>query len=189
MAATAAALVLASVVVPATAYASTVGSGLNTTSATSGAWGVEAAATTVTSTPPCLTSPSSCGAFSGTGSGPWYVNLWNTGTVNLAGLSYVVSFSGGLLPAVTIATCTVAWKQSTGSCSGTTTTILSGKAAGTYAVTAGVPTAPASEVFVKATSTGTPSGITISTSVCSGSSGCSNGATSSQTRAAQRTNG
>lgn len=171
------------------AYAATAAGGRNTSGVTSGAWGVEAAATTVSSTPPCLTSPSSCAAFTSSGSGPWYFNVWNTGTVNLAGLSYGISFSGGVSPTATIAACTVAWNQSTGACSGTSTTILSSKAAGTYSTTTKVPTTPASDVFLKGTSSGLPTGITIGTSVCSGSSGCTNGATTRQVRAAQGTHG
>lgn len=47
--------------------------------------------TSVTAAPPCLTSPSSCGPFSSSGSNLYYFNIWNTGTTPVTGLSYVLT--------------------------------------------------------------------------------------------------
>jgi hypothetical protein len=188
-AAAAAVLLAALVVAPIAATAGGSAGGAGTAHLTSGAWGVDPAATTITSAPPCLTSPISCGAFTSSGSSPWYLNIWNTGTVNLLGVSYVISFSGGVTPKLTLKACSVAWTQSgSGSCSGTTTSVLTNKAAGTSAVTVGLPTAPGREIFLQATPSGSPSSVTIGTAVCSGTSSCGDGATSGQIRAPSTTN-
>jgi hypothetical protein len=118
-----------------------------------------------------------------------YLNIWNTGTINLAGLSYIISFTGGGNPKVSVDACSVAWSTgSGGSCAGTTTNILSKVAAGSYAVTVGIPVTPGSEVYLRATSIGNPTSIQIATAVCSGGSGCTDGTSTSQVRASTATN-
>src|SRR5262249_36568782 len=124
---------------PPAAHAAVIGGATTTSSVSGGAWGVDPAPASVQSAPPCLTTPDACGPFGSSGSGPWYLNLWNTGTTNLTGLSYVISFSGGGNPKVSLDACSVAWSTgSGGSCAGTTTSILSRDAAGTYPVTVGI---------------------------------------------------
>jgi hypothetical protein len=110
--------------------------------------------------------------------------------MNLAGLSYVISFTGGGNPKVSLDACSVAWSTSAGgSCPGTLTNILSKQVAGTYPVTVGVPVAPGSEVHLRATPTSNPTGIQIETSVCSGGSDCTDGTTARQLGASTVTNG
>jgi hypothetical protein len=55
-------------------------------------------------------------------------------------------------------------------------------------VTVGIPVTPGSEVHLRATSIGNPSGIQIATAVCSGGSGCTDGTTTSQLRPSTATN-
>jgi hypothetical protein len=110
--------------------------------------------------------------------------------MNLAGLSYVVSFTGGGNPKVSLDACSVAWSTGGGgSCSGTMTNILSKQAAGTYPVTVGIPVTPGGDVYLRATSMSNPTGIQIATAVCSGGPGCTDGTTTSQVRARTATNG
>jgi hypothetical protein len=137
-----------------------------------------------------LTSPDACGPFGSNGSGPWYLNIWNTGTTNLSGLSYIISVTGGGNPKVSVDACSVAWfTGSGGSCAGTATSVLSKVPAGTYPLTVGIPVTPGSEVYLRATSIGNPTGIQIATSVCSGGSGCTNGTTARQIGVSTATNG
>lgn len=177
----AAALLVAAIGWPEAATASSAEEAVASSAVTSLAWGVVPTATSVASAPPCLTSPASCGAFTSSGSSPWYLDIWNTGTATLTGLSYVISFQGGIGPTVTLVACSVAWTISLlTSCSGTETTILSSVAAGTYGTAVGVPANPGGEVYLQATPAGLPSSLTISTSVTSG--------TPRQVRAATTTN-
>lgn len=158
---------LLSIAVP--AIASSGGTVASTSAVTAVAWGIAPAATSVSTVPPCRTMPASCGPFTGSGLGPWYFNIWNTGTVTLTGVSYTISISGGLLPSVTLNGCSVPW--TTGlfpSCSGTQTSIVNGGAAGTYPVSVAVPSSAGSEVYVYATDAGLPSSFTVTTSVSSG---------------------
>jgi hypothetical protein len=173
---------------PSAAYAGVIAGGADSTTASSGAWGATPAATTVTSVPPCLNSPSSCTAFTANGSGPSYLNIWNTGVVTLTGLSYTITLPGGLNPTITLSSCSVAWTQSTDKCAGTMTRLLNKKAAGTYPVTISVPSSPTSETYLQATAAGSPTSITIATSVCSGGTGCTDGTTTSQIRSATNIN-
>jgi hypothetical protein len=168
-AAGAAALLLSVLAFPASAPATSGGSISGTSSVTAVAWGVVPAATSVTSDPPCRSNPGSCGSFTSSGLSPWYFNVWNTGTTSLAGLTYSISFAGGVAPTVTLTACSVAW--TTGVlplCTGVQTTVLSGVAAGTYPVTVGVPSTAGSEVFIQASPGGLPSSFTVTTTVGSG---------------------
>jgi hypothetical protein len=90
--------------------------------------------------------------------------------VAITGLSYVVTITGGLLPSVSLAACSVAW--TTGlfpSCSGTQTSLLSGVGSGTYPVTVALPSNPGNEVFLQATAGGLLTSISIATTVSSAS--------------------
>lgn len=150
------------------AIASSGGTVASTSAVTAVAWGVAPGPTSVSTIPPCRTSPGSCGPFTSSGLAPWYFNVWNTGTVTLTGVSYTISINGGLLPSITLTACSVAW--TTGlfpSCSGTQTTIVSAVGAGTYAVSVAVPASAGSEVYIQATTGGVPLGITVTTSVSS----------------------
>jgi hypothetical protein len=110
--------------------------------------------------------------------------------MNLAGLSYGISLTGGGNPKVSLDACSVAWSLSSGgSCPGTLTNIVSKQAAGTYPVTVGVPVTPGTEVHLRATPTGNPTGIQIATSVCSGGSDCTDGTTTRQLGASTVTSG
>ena len=144
------------------ADAATTDSSHKTSAVTVDKWGADLAATTVSSTPVC---PTSCGPFTGTGLGPWDFNMWNTGTATLSGVSYVVSFTGGISPSATLTACSVAWVATL--CSGTSTLVLSAVSAGTFAVTAAIPSAPGSKVFLQAVALGAPTNITFSTKVSS----------------------
>ena len=168
-AAVAAALLLSVLVFPASAPATSGGSISGTSSVTAVAWGVVPAATSVTSAPPCLSNPGSCGSFTSSGLSPWYFNIWNTGTVTIAGLTYSIAFNGGVAPTVTLTACSVAWTTVVlPTCTGVQTTVLSGVAAGTYPVTVGVPTSPGSAVYLQASPGGLPSSFTVTTTVGSG---------------------
>jgi hypothetical protein len=142
----------------------------SSTAVTAVAWGVAPAATSVTSVPPCRSNPAACGPFTSSGLSPWYFNVWNTGTVTITGVSYVISITGGVLPSVTLTACSVAWTTGLSpSCSGVQTTLVSGVGAGTYPVTSALPASAGSEVFIQASAGGVLTSITVGTSVSSGS--------------------
>lgn len=167
-AAFAAALLLSLFGIAMPAIASSGGTIAATSSVTAVAWGVAPAATSVSTVPPCRTSPGSCGPFTSSGLSPWYFNIWNTGTVTLTGVSYTISINGGVVPSVTLNACSVPW--TTGvlpSCSGTQTSIVSGVGAGTYPVSVALPASAGSEVYIQATAGGVPLSITVTTSVSS----------------------
>ena len=169
-AATAAALLASTIAVAAPAPASSGGAIQGTSNVTSVAWGVNPAATSVTSVPPCRSNPAACLAFTGAGLSPWYFNVWNTGTVTITGVSYVISITGGVLPSVTLNACSVAWTTGiTPSCSGVQTTLVSNVGSGTYPVTAALPTSAGSEVYIQASSGGVLTSFTVSTTVSSAS--------------------
>ncbi|MGD0255423.1 MAG: hypothetical protein ABSB99_07715 [Acidimicrobiales bacterium] len=129
------------------------------------AWGVVPTSSSVTAAPPCLTSPSSCGPFSSSGSSIYYFNIWNTGTVAVTGLSYVLTAT----VATSLIACSVPWNNMI--CSGSQTTEISWASwatSGTYSVSGGVlPTNPGAEVYLEALMY-SPSSITVSVSVGSG---------------------
>lgn len=153
----------------------------------SAAWGVAPTVQTVTSAPPCLTLPVTCGPFVSTstlGLTAVYLNVWNTGTVALAGVSYTVYLSSG---SFTLVACSVAWSV-LGACSGSTTTVLSSQPSGTYPVTNGVPVNPGDGVYLKLSTSLLVTSVTVSTAACSGGSACSDGTTSRQIGVAVTTN-
>jgi archaellum component FlaG (FlaF/FlaG flagellin family) len=126
-------------------------------------WGVVPTSTSVASAPPCLSSPSSCGPFSSSGSSTYYFNIWNTGTVAVTGLSYVLTSTTNTW----LFACSVAWVN--GACWGTLTLEFGPVTSGTYLVSGGVlPTNPGAEVYMEAVLS-TPSAINVSISVSSGS--------------------
>lgn len=169
-AAGAAALLACSLSLPAPAPAASGGSITGTSAATAVAWGVVPAATSVSSVPPCRTTPAVCISFTGTGVGPWYFNVWNTGTVTITGMSYVITIVGGVLPTVSLTACSVAWTTGLSpSCSGTQTTLVSGVGAGTYPVTTALPASPGSEMFLQASAGGVLTSFTVATTVSSAS--------------------
>lgn len=186
---TTAALLLALVAAPPRATASTPGTATagGTSSVTTVSWGVAPTAQTATSAPPCLTLPASCGPFTATsalGLTSVYFDVWNTGTVVLTGLSYAVSLSSGTF---TLTACSVAW-GTLGTCSGTSTAVLTSRAPGTYPVTVGVPVDPGAGIYLKMATSLLVTSVTVSTAACSGGAGCSDGTTSRQIRGALSTN-
>ena len=151
------------------AIASSGGTINSTSGVTAVAWGVAPAATSVSTVPPCRTSPGSCGPFTSSGLAPWYFNVWNTGTVTLTGVSYTIPINGGVVPSITLNACSVPWTTGLSpSCSGTQTLIVNNAGSGTYQVSVAVPASAGSEVYIQATAGGLPLGITITTSVSSG---------------------
>ncbi len=191
----AAALLTASVAIPQAAGASSGGGVSRTTAASSTAWGVVVAPTTVTAVPSCPSSPY-CAKYSFTlpaGNTGAYLNAWNTGSVVITGVSYLPTWTGG--GRITMYACSVAWNTVTGTCGGTRTTVFARRGSGTYNVVTRAGTLPAAigaKTFLHVvTAVPRPRAnvvITLSTSVCSGGSTCTDGTTVRQIRAAQTIN-
>ncbi len=189
-----AALLAASFAIPQVAGASA-GTKLSRTSVVSSAvWGVVVAPTTVTAVPSCPASPY-CARYSFTlpaRSTGVYFNAWNTGSVTITGLSYLPSFTGR--GKIDMYACSLAWNTASHTCPGTKTTVFTKLSSGAYHATATAGTYPASvggETFLQVVP-GVPKPgtvvITLSTSVCSGGSACSDGTAARQIRAAKTTN-
>jgi len=192
---------------PSISFASSKASVTSTSAVTSASWGAVLASTSVTSVPSCPSSPV-CAAYTFTWESSGLLALlfaqpfdaWNTGTVSLTGESFYGTWSGG--GSIKLETCSVALTLETilGTdiyvCRGTSTTITSSLTSATYYddTTSGTyPASAGSEVFLyaQAGSGGGPSNgtsITLSASVCSGSSGCSDQASARQIREAVTTN-
>ena len=155
----------------------------------SGTWGV--VPTQSTSTPP----PTGPLTLSATNNTVQYFKVVNTGNISIAGMSYVVTISGGTKTALALTACSVAWTQGgAGSCSGTPTPIATwseqsplpnGDATnGSAVVSTAVPVTAGATLFLRATPTSAVGGagntFTITTTVKS--------ASARQIRAAQTTN-
>jgi hypothetical protein len=173
----AASLALPLVQIPA-ASAALVAQTLSSIVAVAGIWGASPTAASITSAPNCQAKPSPCGPFTGTPVSSLFdsivaLNIWNTGSVNLKGVSYVISTAGGNNPTVQLDACSQPWQVITfwlwyfPNCPGTQASVLRASPPGTYAVTvpAGVPAGPGDADYLLATVTGNASQITISTSV------------------------
>jgi hypothetical protein len=156
---------------------------------------VVVAPTTVTTVPSCPSSPY-CTQYSFTlpaGATGVYFNVWNTGSVVLAGLSFLPAWTG--TGRIDVNACSIPWNTAAGTCAGAQTIVLSKVASGTYGATttAGAyPAAVGGEVFLHLIPDAPrpPAGalITLSTSVCSGGTTCTDGTATRQIRAAKTTN-
>jgi len=163
-----AALLLGCLASAAPASALLSGEVLPTSTVSTGTWGATPTATSVASAPNCQAAPSSCTAFSAGGTGsPWsaYFDVWNTGTEALAGLSYMVTLTGGTAPTMALTACSMPWDAGTGYCPGVTVTVLAASPAGTFPVVTGVPAAPGAVAYLQVTVANAPTVVTISTSV------------------------
>jgi len=145
---------------------------------TSGVWAVAPTSSSVTSAPDCQQVPSPCGPFTSpsgalTTSNPVYFNIWNTGSEQLDGLTYEISFSGAKgSPAISLTACTGPWfvfslfGLNITWCWGTQQTVLTGTAQGSFPVTTAVPVQPGNGVYLQAAlDNGRLSTLTVSTSV------------------------
>jgi hypothetical protein len=191
----AAALLAASVAIPQAAGAASGGHVSRTTVVSSVRWGVVVAPTTVTTVPSCPSSPY-CAQYAfrlPAGAAGAYFDAWNTGSVIIAGLSYLPAWTGG--GRIALYACSVAWNATNGRCPGTRTTVFTGLASGTFDVATTAGTFPAAvggttylHVVAAAPRPRANVVITLSTSVCSGGSACIDGTTTRQIRAATTTN-
>jgi hypothetical protein len=191
----AAALLAASVAIPQAAGAASGGRVSRTTAASTTAWGVVAAPTTVTTVPSCPTSPY-CAKYTfqfPAGTAGVYFDAWNTGSVVLTGLSYLPTWTGK--GKITMYACSVAWTTLTGTCLGTETTVFAKLTNGTVSVVTATGTYPAAvgariylHVVPAPSKPPANASITISTSVCSGGARCTDGTVTRQIRAAKTTN-
>jgi hypothetical protein len=145
---------------------------------TSGVWAVAPTSSSVASAPDCQQVPSPCGPFTSpsgalTTSNPVYFNIWNTGSEQLDGLTYEISFSGAKgSPAISLTACTSPWivfslfGWNINWCWGTKQTVLTGTAEGSFPVTTAVPVQPGNGVYLQAAlDNGRLSTLTVSTSV------------------------
>lgn len=190
-AATSVALLSISVVLPIASVAAAVqaAGAAGSQSVSSGTWGV--VPTQSTSAPP----PTGPLTLSATTNAAQYFKVVNTGNVSLAGMSYVVTISGGTKTALALTACSVAWTQGgAGSCSGTLTPIATwseqsplpnGDATnGSTVASTTVPVTAGATLFLRATPTNAVGGagntFTITTTVKS--------ASTRQIRAAMTTN-
>ena len=192
----AAALLAAGAAMAQVAAASCKAAATGTSAVSSTEWGAVLAPTSVATVPSC---PSSqyCASYSFTlasSSTYDYFDAWGTGSAAIVGLSYEGTWTGG--GEIDLTACSVAWTQTgSGTCSGTKTTVFTNVASGTYqAVTAAgtYPAAPGARIYLQAKegSTHPPANtsVSMSTSVCSGGSSCTDGTTARQIRAAATTN-
>lgn len=191
----AAALLAACVAIPQAAGAASGGRMSRTTVASTTNWGVVAAPTTVTTVPSCPSSPY-CAKYTfqlPPGTAGVYFDAWNTGSVVITGLSYLPTWTGK--GRVTMYACSVAWNTLTGICLGTQTTVFARVQNGNVSVatTAGTyPAAVGTRIYLHLVPANSrlPANATIalSTSVCSGGAGCTDGTAARQIRPATITN-
>ncbi len=159
----------------------------------SGLFAVVVTPTSVTTAPHCPATTTRCKSVSVGGGSSSQLHLFNAGTLTLVGLSYTLTLNGGTAGSrsVTVLACTGPWTLSPLSCSGTTTTLASNATSETFATTSDVPKAPGAEIYLAIVPNNLlhhPTTITLSVSVCSASSGCTNSAKTRQIRAAQHSN-
>ncbi len=191
----AAALLAACVAIPQAAGAASGGRVSRTTVASTTSWGVVAAPITVTAVPSCPSSPY-CAKYTfqlPAGTAGVYFDAWNTGSVVITGLSYLPTWTGK--GKITMYACSVAWNTLTGTCPGTRTTVFARVTSGTVSVAATAGTYPAAvgtRIYLHLVPAGSKppanAAITISTSVCSGGAGCTDGTVTRQIRSAKTTN-
>jgi hypothetical protein len=112
--ATAAVLLTASTVPAHLAYAGEDGRATATQSATSGTWKVTSSSNIITF--PTSLSPST----------PQYITVTNSGTLSLVGTTYNIVVAGVSGGTVAIKACSGTWNETAHTCSGSTSTIISG---------------------------------------------------------------
>ncbi|MDX6285250.1 MAG: hypothetical protein QOG53_735 [Frankiales bacterium] len=99
------------------AYAGGAGSAAQTQTITSGSWKVTSSSTIITF--PTSLSPST----------PQYITVSNTGTLSLLGTTYSIIIAGVSTGTAAIKACSGTWNETAHTCSGSTSTIISGTTA------------------------------------------------------------